>query len=357
MRTKNGRSVKCESCGIEFYVTPGRLTKNKHHTCSKQCIGILSSKLHSKKVEVPCVICGTSIFYKKSHIRQIKYPTCSMACAGKSKSLHNRGHDNPKSLNLNEGDRWFWEKAKDLQRRSSIIGIPSDLDYLFLKELFLKQNGKCHYTGMEMIKKTKNDENKKWIAAGFNVASVDRVDSSRGYTRDNVVFCINSINMLKGNHSIEDFKSVFRAIMFREDSDLKMKVKKLTASSLGLYKADPFASGYDVFADRIEDHGHFIKVFTGIAVEPPKGYWFLLTARSSIFKKGLTLYNNLGIIDQNYTGEIICVFLKTEMYKKIEIGERIAQLVPQNFIKFEPIFVDELSETERGAGGFGSSGS
>jgi dUTP pyrophosphatase len=94
---------------------------------------------------------------------------------------------------------------------------------------------------------------------------------------------------------------------------------------------------------------------TGLAVAIPKGHVGLLFPRSSISKKSLVLSNSVGCVDAGYRGEIKAVFRNTgSMW--YNVGDRICQLVVMPFPEMEPVEVSELDETERGTGGFGSSG-
>jgi dUTP pyrophosphatase len=99
----------------------------------------------------------------------------------------------------------------------------------------------------------------------------------------------------------------------------------------------------------------------GIAVEIPKGYVGLLFPRSSVRKYDLSLTNSVGVIDSGYRGEIQATFKKTNWLKGLEsekynIGDRGAQIIILPYPQIEFIETDDLSETERGVGGFGSSG-
>lgn len=99
---------------------------------------------------------------------------------------------------------------------------------------------------------------------------------------------------------------------------------------------------------------------TGIAIELPTGFAALVIPRSgNAINKGLSLVNTPGLIDSNYRGELKAIAINLDPNKPIEIhqGDRIAQLI---IIKVEDVAftqVDELNETDRGSGGFGSSGS
>jgi dUTP pyrophosphatase len=98
---------------------------------------------------------------------------------------------------------------------------------------------------------------------------------------------------------------------------------------------------------------------TGLAVAIPDGYAGLVLPRSGLASKyGLTLANTPGLIDSGYRGEIVCavVNLDNERSVRIQRGDRIAQLVIVPVAAVEPLLVDELPHSDRGQGGFGSSG-
>ena len=112
---------------------------------------------------------------------------------------------------------------------------------------------------------------------------------------------------------------------------------------------------------------YYIEFKTGLSVEIPNGYVGLLFPRSSISKTAMVLANSVGVVDSGYRGEI-CVRFKLDyacampndenknlasIYLK---GDRIAQLMIVPYPTIEPEFAEEVSETERGEGGFGSSG-
>lgn len=99
----------------------------------------------------------------------------------------------------------------------------------------------------------------------------------------------------------------------------------------------------------------YIQYGTGLAVEIPEGYVGLLFPRSSITKSDLILKNSVGVIDSGYRGEICLRFYPTKSSgDRYNVGERIGQLIIIPIPKIEPIWSLELSDTERGKGGFGS---
>lgn len=125
-------------------------------------------------------------------------------------------------------------------------------------------------------------------------------------------------------------------------------------------KAHPTDAGFDLTAvSRTYDDFGNIVYGTGIAVEIPKGYVGLVFPRSSICKYDIALTNAVGVIDSCYRGEIMAKFKLTSGASRPDIyneGDRIAQLIiiPYPEVNFEES--NALTETERGAGGYGSTG-
>ena len=98
---------------------------------------------------------------------------------------------------------------------------------------------------------------------------------------------------------------------------------------------------------------------TGVAVAIPDGHAGLVLPRSGLAsKRGLTLANAPGLIDAGYRGEVICAVVNLDPHEAAEIapGDRIAQLVIVAVPDVSPSFVDELPDSRRGTGGFGSTG-
>ena len=148
------------------------------------------------------------------------------------------------------------------------------------------------------------------------------------------------------------------------------KVKRLSDTAKLPEKTHVNDTGYDIFADRVEDNGKQIKVYTGLAIQPATNYYIEVFPRSSIYKKHLQLANSVAVIDYDYRGEIILIFNKIPVacgshaefgeyltYSKNSIineGEKIAQMVVRWRFDVDWQEVDELNNTARGEGGFGS---
>lgn len=172
------------------------------------------------------------------------------------------------------------------------------------------------------------------------------------------------------------------------DSLNVIKFKKLNVEAQKPLQAKTGDAAYDLVAIEdgkivIDDNGfiQYIEYHTGIAIQPPIGYHTIIEARSSVSKKDLILANGIGLIDNEYRGEIIFRFKilpkvvyvekdefvnatdslmsydlavplsEMQFYKK---GDKVGQIKIEKTIEMDFVEVEELSETDRGTGGFGS---
>lgn len=154
---------------------------------------------------------------------------------------------------------------------------------------------------------------------------------------------------------------------------MNLKIKRLTQTAKLPEKASPTEAGFDVFADETVTihNGETVAISTGIAIEIPEGYYGRLKARN-----GLTLNYDLRVqevtIDSSYRGEVKIIAEIKDYDKEIDLfgwvtssktdeytvgkGKKIAQLIIQPLPQFEIVEVDELSQSDRDANGFGSMG-
>lgn len=166
---------------------------------------------------------------------------------------------------------------------------------------------------------------------------------------------------------------------------MEVKIKKVYDDSIVPTKAHIDDAGYDLYAHSVTDDDHGNIVYgTGVAFEIPRGYVGLVFPRSSNSKKDLLLSNCVGVIDSGFRGEVSFKFkptcaamnpIKTWWYifvrrhinvnlgalhyitnSKYNIGDRIGQIIIMPYPEIEFKVVDELSKTERGINGYGSTG-
>ncbi len=127
---------------------------------------------------------------------------------------------------------------------------------------------------------------------------------------------------------------------------MEIRFKKLVPEAKTPFRTHDVDAGFDLFAVSINETPDFIEYNTGIAVEIPEGY--------------------VGVIDASYRGSLMCRFQKfneqnvwgdSNNIKKFDVGDRVAQIVFMEIPKITLVEAQELSDTERGDGGFGSTGS
>lgn len=307
-----------------------------------------------------CIICQKEIEVKPSRLERAKTGlACSKECRAEHFRTYYTGINNPNSKKhiLSPIEVFFNDKHNKLKHTAKQRKIEYVLTPEILKKHFDMQNGLCYYTGVPLKLITTVEWNDK-RQADPDVLSVDRIDSSIGYIDDNIVLCCTAINKMKGSSSHKEIQAIFNYIVAKHMDTCHSYVKKVRDNAVIPYKAKMGDIGYDLTVASLEEENGLIKVYTGIAVQPEPGWYFELYPRSSIANRGLMVANSVGIIDNGYTGEISVVFYKTENYiKKLEIGERIAQLIPRRYTVVTIKVVDEFLETtERGSGGYGSTG-
>lgn len=143
---------------------------------------------------------------------------------------------------------------------------------------------------------------------------------------------------------------------------MNIKIKRLSEESTIPTRGSEYSAGYDLYANiekpvSIKPH-ETVKIGTGWAIEIPDGYFGAIFARSGLAtKEGLRPANCTGVCDSDYRGEyIVAIHNDSDVVREIIPHERIAQLVviPYLYVDFKE--TDELSDTSRGEGGFGSTG-
>lgn len=141
--------------------------------------------------------------------------------------------------------------------------------------------------------------------------------------------------------------------------ELKVKVKRLRDDAVIPFYAHPSDAGMDLTAVSMSlDDGGIITYGFGLAFEIPEGHVGLVFPRSSVYRKSLDLTNCVGVIDSGYRGEVSAKFrmMPGSRSKMYGIGERVAQMIILPYPKVHLVETEELKDSDRGVGGYGSSG-
>lgn len=143
---------------------------------------------------------------------------------------------------------------------------------------------------------------------------------------------------------------------------MEVRIKKLRADAVVPTYGSEFSAGADLYACEDGDitiaPGETRLIHTGLSLEIPEGFAGLIYARSGLAtKRGLAPANKVGVIDADYRGEVmVSLHNHSGEAQTVSPGERVAQLVIAPFLKAQFSVTEELSDTVRGTGGFGSTG-
>lgn len=140
---------------------------------------------------------------------------------------------------------------------------------------------------------------------------------------------------------------------------MNIKFKKLVPEAVTPFKKHNVDAGFDMTAIWKKEKEKYVEFGTGIAFEIPDGYVGLMFPRSSVRDQNLMLKNSVGVIDASYRGEIKLSFLSLKHVEGeivYDVGDRVGQIVFLKLPDIELIESDELSKTNRGTDGYGSSG-
>ena len=142
---------------------------------------------------------------------------------------------------------------------------------------------------------------------------------------------------------------------------LKIKLQKITEDARMPIKGSEHAAAYDVYAHSITSENGKVKVGLGFKTEIPKGYKGIIVPRSNLTKFRWILNNSYGVIDSDYRGEWMAIFTLIDNNDVNDtfpygIGDRVAQIYFEEVLPVSFDVVPELEQSERGEGGFGSTG-
>lgn len=202
--------LNCSNCN-KFHFFNKKQAENKVHCCSHKCASDFKKNNRLLKSEDKCCICNITLKLKPFHKKRFKGPfCCSRSCRAQLLKTYYKGSLNPNFKYSNNLVKFLSNRVKDIKTRCS-NKIKFDLDIDFMLQLYNNQMGLCFYTKIPMKLSTQNWYKKR--QPDMDVLSVDRIIPNLGYTKNNVVLCCNSINKLKGNATIDEFKYFIKQLI------------------------------------------------------------------------------------------------------------------------------------------------
>lgn len=305
------------------------------HDIERRRIKRESTGVAFTEYKLTCLKCSDKFWADK-----VKQKFCSRDCFAKNNKIKD------------PLEKFFREKITRLRGNARKRNIKFDLIWEDLLDQYRKQNGKCFYTGRKL---SLNYSTKTRKVCPPDQLSVDRMDSDKHYNNNNISLCCYCINNFKGDSTLEEFNEYMN---FINKKPVQVKVKKLVEEvELPIY-ANSGDAGMDLIATSMKTNVYgFTEYGTSLAVEIPKNHMGLIFPRSSISKVNMALCNGVGVIDSSFRGEIKLRFKPSTFGKGYyQVGDKVGQLIIMPYPEIEWEEVDELSETNRGEDGFGSSG-
>jgi len=259
----------------------------------------------------------------------------------------------------------------DPGKKSNIIKFPHHISYKweFLRGYF---DGDGHVCKIN---------NRRYPRCGITSSSIDMLDGISNFISNSPHSRYKDRIELSGNNALDFLGKLYNdaSIYMARKRDLYLdwcawvpslsgngahgknllfKWNKARVDAVAPSKDRVSDSGYDlVVLEKVKTFGNVELWDTGIKITPEFGWYFDMVPRSSIIKTGYMLANSIGIIDRTYVGNIMVPLVKIDdNAPPISSGDRLVQLIPRPIIHAEIEEVDELDDTDRGKGGFGSSG-
>lgn len=365
----HGGSVEyeCEWCKEHFMGSPSR-SKAKHICCSVECQSALRK---SQGLNCVCPICGKKFHVKPSWITGKN--CCSRECKAKLDSVLMKGEGNHQ-FGLKGKNNPTWKTDEKISHygyklvRALDHPFKNSSDFVFEHRLVAEQYLLNERNSVEI-------NGKRYLRPELEVHHID--GNKLNNNPNNLIILTKSVHMKLHNllRPQNRNKETGKFIKEKDDTMLNLNIKTLTETAQLPKKSHPTDACFDIYADLMSDpkYGHptneeasvcYIKphetkmIRTGLACEIPHGYWMAIFARSGLAsKQGLRPVQGVPVIDEPYRGEImIPLHNDSEETRIVHHGDRICQFTLLPYFDTSITKVDELSETERGEGGFGSSG-
>lgn len=394
---KNSNNSFCAFCGKPMYVKPSHKSNNHGNCCGKKCLGKLRS-----------------IIYKNDNNPNYKH-TLDLSCIYNMTHegayilgfIWADGHLEPNSVILSQDE----QLSGDLLRSISLILFNEDITTPKSSSKTMRQ---LSINNKDFVSYLVNDLGGIVVGKKSNVISVPNIPEefvwsficgyfdgdgsfNYNYRYPQIQISSNSSEMLQfvanvwgvnytglksicasGTKALDICGNMYKDVRLCHEKKYNyfvsilnyeplnphqekgyidiFRVRKLDKTAVLPYKKHVTDSGYDISVVEFEDLGNNIFMCnTKLAVEPPPGYYFDVVGRSSLPKDNFHFLGGVGIIDRSYVGPIKLILQQLDSTKPLpSLPFRCAQIIPRKIEHFEFVEVSELADTNRGAGGFGS---
>lgn len=346
-------TLKCDNCGKLFSVrrSAKQLKERKHFFCSNKCVGEFKKK--QTKNNAICAICGKPYHVKPRELRTTKY--CSKKCQNAARKIYMRGSGNHQYA-LKGSDNKSWKS--DVRESSYGYTLIRKLDHPFCngdgfvfehrlvaEQYLLNNENSVEINGKKYLSPTYVVHHKDFNKQNNSVENL-MVMTKRDHSKLHAIL----------NPDQRNGRNMF------ERNGKKIKIKRVTETAILPERKTDGSVGYDLCVDsdkpiEIQPHNSVI-VSTGLAFEIPIGYAGCIYARSGIsIKRNIRPSTCVSVIDSDYRGDVMLpMYNDSDEVQIVEPYERVAQLVLHKVWIPEVEVVEELSDTERGKKGFGSTG-
>lgn len=295
-----------------------------------------------------CSKCKNFLSYSNFSKNKARIDNMNSYCQACCKTTKSYQKQNQKKINTRKTfDGWLTNYLSNKKNYCKREGIDCNLTKKFLKTMWETQKQRCYYSNVELT----------FNIRAMNSATLDRIDSIKGYTQDNVVWCSNAMNNMKNNFSLEKLNLFLQNIIF---TSVRIEFKKDHLDAKSPFRKRTTDAGYDLasISDIIIPPGKVVNIDTGLRISAPEGWYFTIDGRSSLFKEGIVPFR--GIIDSNYTGPLlVSLYNSSDKDFKVNKDDRIAQMIPHKIHDVDFVQVTDFSPeyfVHRGEAGWGSSG-
>jgi dUTP pyrophosphatase len=402
--------TNCKNCGKELILKPARLKRVKNIFCSKKCSDAFKERNYMGPSNPNFKYNFNREFFKKIDTEEKAYILGWIASDGHVCS-------DKFIISINKKDREILIKIKNIMKGSSDVKevkrgkmvkfdcCSKEMSSDICSHLKINPGKKDRVVGFPDL----NSDGLKWafIRGLFDGdgGSVDPYSVKKFYPRCSIasyskkmrdgikefckIPCLDTGKALQwfGNNSIDFMGKLYDLPGYHRGQSLVLERKKelffkwsawvpsLSGSGckgslpkLTWFRVNKLAvppqkshasdSGFDlVLIEKVKQVGDLEYYTTGIKIRPDFGWYFDLVPRSSMPKTGYCIANDIGIIDRTYTGEIIAILRKFDKgAPNLQLPARCVQIIPRPIIHCEVIEVENLDQTDRGEGGFGSTG-